>query len=218
MAPADRSLLRGLYVILDFEALAGRSPVEALKQAAEGGARLFQYRDKASSGGEIYRRAVQLREASADLGAILIINDRCDLALAVDADGVHLGQRDLPLADARRIMGSGKIIGVSTHRPEHVREAAAGGADYIGFGPIFSTGTKPDHEPVVGVEGLRQVRALTSLPVFAIGGIALSSLDGVLAAGADGVAVIAAVWKAPDVSTAVRAFIARMPGPTPPPV
>ena len=117
------SSLKGLYVILDAQALRGRSLVDALREAASGGSRLFQYRDKTSSALEMYRQALQLRRAAADAGALFLINDRCDLALAVDADGVHLGQDDLPLSLARSVLGSGKIIGVSTHGAAQVREA-----------------------------------------------------------------------------------------------
>ena len=117
--PADR--LHGLYVILDPAASGGRPLIDILKQAAQAGARLFQYRDKSSSMRDLYRQALQLRQAAAEAGAVFLINDRCDLALAVDADGVHLGQADLPLKLARRVMGPDKLIGISTHRPAEVR-------------------------------------------------------------------------------------------------
>jgi thiamine-phosphate pyrophosphorylase len=184
--------------------------MEVLHEAASAGARLFQYRDKTSSPVEVYRQALSLREASRDLGVTFLVNDRCDLALAVGADGVHLGQDDLPLARARQIMGPGKLIGISTHRPEEVQEATAGGADYLGFGPIFQPGSKQDHEPVVGINGLRRVRPLTRLPIFAIGGITAESVEDLRQAGADGVAVISAVLGAPDIAAAVRAFTARL--------
>lgn len=204
------SSLKGLYVILDAQASRGRSLVDALKEAASGGARLFQYRDKTSPAVEMYRQALQLRRAAADAGALLLINDRCDLALAVDADGVHLGQEDLPPSHARRVLGSGKIIGVSTHGAAQVREAAESGADYLGFGPIFPTATKPRHEPVVGIEGLRRVRPLTGLPIFAIGGLTLDTVEAVIGAGANGVAVVSAILGSPDIAGAVRAFMARL--------
>jgi thiamine-phosphate pyrophosphorylase len=177
--------------------------------AIAGGARLFQYRDKLSSGGEAYDRALLLRRLAKEAGAIFLVNDRCDLALAVDADGVHLGQDDLPLELARAIMGEGKLIGISTHRLDQVLAARAG-ADYLAFGPIFATGTKPDHEPVVGVEGLRAIRPHTSLPVFAIGGITLDLVAPVLQAGANGVAVISALAGSTDVAGTARAFIERL--------
>ncbi|MGH7167246.1 MAG: thiamine phosphate synthase [Nitrospiraceae bacterium] len=204
------SSLKGLYVILDAQALRGRSLVDALREAASGGSRLFQYRDKTSSALEMYRQALQLRRAAADAGAHFLINDRCDLALAVDADGVHLGQEDLPPPLARRVLGAGKIIGVSTHGAAQVREATESGADYLGFGPIFPTATKPHHEPVVGIEGLRQVRPLTRLPIFAIGGVTVDTVEAVVGAGANGVAVVSAILDSPDIAGTVRAFMARL--------
>lgn len=155
---------------------------------------------------EAYIQALALRQAATEVGATLIINDRCDLALAVKADGVHLGQEDLPLADARRLLGAEKIIGLSTHSPEQVRNAVALQPDYIGFGPIFSTATKADHDPVVGLEGLRAARELTTLPIFAIGGIRSQHVAEIMTAGADGVAVISAILKATDLEAAIRSF------------
>jgi thiamine-phosphate pyrophosphorylase len=156
---------------------------------------------------EAHRTAAALRELTAELGGLFVVNDRCDLALAVDADGVHLGQGDLPIAVARRLLGPDRLIGVSTHRPEQVTQATLEGADYLGYGPIFGTATKPDHEPVVGVEGLLAVRRLTLLPIFAIGGITLDVVDRIKEAGADGVAVISAVTGAPDVAPAAASFV-----------
>ena len=199
--------MHGLYLILDPRFVQRLSLVEALKEAAAGGATLFQYRDKAASGRDLYHHAEELRQAAADVRATFIVNDRCDVALAVDADGVHLGQQDVPLSWAKAIMPPGKLIGLSTHTPEQVREATVGKADYIGFGPIFPTASKADHEPVVGVEGLRGARALTSLPMFAIGGITVASAEGIIQAGADGIAVMSAIWAAPDIATAVNVFL-----------
>ena len=208
--------LSGLYIILDPSVCPARSLVEVLTSAAEAGASLFQYRNKTASMKEAYLEAVALREAAAKAGVLFIVNDRCDLALAVDADGVHLGQGDLPLDLARKVMGADKLIGISTHNPDQVGEATAGKPDYLGFGPIFKPGSKQDHDPVVGLEGLRAMRRLTSLPVFAIGGIQIDQAGEVMRAGANGVAVISAILKAPDISHAVNAFLARMPAPTSP--
>lgn len=201
--------LHGLYIILDPAAFPGRELVDLLSAAAEAGARLFQYRDKSASMKDAYQQAVRLRQASADAGALFIINDRCDLALSVDADGVHLGQQDLPLPHARRLMGPEKLIGVSTHRVEEVDQATREGADYLGFGPIFDTGTKPGHEPVVGIEGLRQARARTRLPIIAIGGLTLANSRSAVEAGADGIAVVSTVAKASDVRATVRDLLAH---------
>ena len=203
--------LRGLYVILDAQVARGCDLTTILKQAVEGGARLFQFRDKESSTIECYRRAVKLRQAAADAGALLFINDRCDLAMAVEADGVHLGQQDLTLAHARSLLGDDKIIGVSTHNASQVRDASQGGADYLGFGPIYPSKTKSGHQPVVGLEGLRGIRSDTQLPVFAIGGITLVKVQEVSRAGADGVAVVSGVLDSPDIVGAVRAFMTCLP-------
>jgi thiamine-phosphate pyrophosphorylase len=206
--------LSGLYIILDPSVCPARPLVEVLTAAAEAGAWLFQYRNKTASMKEAYVEALALRHAAAKAGVLFIVNDRCDLALAVEADGVHLGQGDLPLDLARKVMGPDKLIGISTHNSDQVREATAGKPDYLGFGPIFKPGSKQDHDPVVGLEGLRAMRRLTSLPVFAIGGIQIDQAGEVMRAGSNGVAVISAILKAPDISHAVKAFLAQMPGPT----
>lgn len=208
--------LNGLYVILDPEAARGRALLDILKRAAEGGARLFQYRDKTSSLADAYRQAVPLRQAARDAGATFLVNDRCDLAVAVDADGVHLGQRDLPIQMARTLMGAGKLIGISTHADTQVSAATQAGADYLGFGPIFPPSSKRDHDPVVGVDGLRRIRRLTGLPVFAIGGITLDHVPSIINAGANGVAVISAIIRATDVTTMTRAFVSQFPARNPP--
>ena len=146
-------------------------------------------------------------------GVPFFLNDRPDLAALLGADGVHLGQDDLPISYARRLMGPGKISGLSTHNAAQVREAVTAQPDYVGFGPIFSTSTKADHDPVVGLEGLRAARALTTLPMFAIGGITAESVGEIMAAGADGVAVISAILKAPDLGAAIRTFQQHLPTP-----
>src|SRR6266850_7075654 len=208
--------LSGLYVILDPSACPAHPLVEVLTTAVEAGASIFQYRNKTASMKEAYMEALALRRAAAKAGVLFIVNDRCDLALAVDADGVHLGQGDLPLDMAKKVMGPDKLIGISTHNPYQVREATAGKPDYLGFGPIFTPGSKQDHDPVVGVEGLRAMRSLTSLPVFAIGGIQIDQVGEVMRAGANGVSIISAILKAPNISHAVNAFLAQMPEPTSP--
>lgn len=208
--PLDRRSLSGLYVILDPSVCAAQSLDGVFRQAAGAGATLFQYRNKTASMKEAYAEALPLRKLATELGVLFIVNDRCDLALAVDADGVHLGQTDLPYADARKVMGPDKIIGLSTHNIEQVKEAERLKPDYIGFGPIFKPGSKQDHDPVVGIEGLARIRSLTSLPVFAIGGIQLDQVGAVMRAGADGIAVISAVLNAPDVRKAVKDLLAQM--------
>lgn len=209
-------LLSGLYIILDPSICPKRPLIEVLTAAADAGASLFQYRNKTASMKDAYVEALALRQTAANAGVRFIVNDRCDLAMAVDADGVHLGQGDLPLGLARKIMGADKLIGISTHSAEQVQEATAGKPDYLGFGPIFKPGSKQDHDPVVGLEGLRAMRSLTSIPVFAIGGIQLDRVGATISAGANGVAVISAILTATDIRYAVREFLARMPSPTSP--
>jgi len=212
--PAAR--LSGLYVILDPAVCPDRSLTEILTASAEAGARIFQYRNKTASMKEAYTEGIALRARARELGVLFIVNDRCDLALAVDADGVHLGQGDLPLDLARRVMGEKRLIGISTHNPDQVRAASAGRPDYLGFGPIFTPASKPDHDPVVGIAGVRTIRPLTTLPIFAIGGIQTDRVGEVMRAGADGVAVISAVLKAPDIKQVVREFLKQMPAPNAP--
>lgn len=202
--------LSGLYIILDPSVRPDRPLGAVLKAAVEGGVRIFQYRNKAGAMREAYLEAVTLRKAASDLGVMFIVNDRCDLALAVDADGVHLGQDDLSYGEARKILGPDKIIGLSTHNAEQVRQADRMKPDYIGFGPISKPGSKQDHDPVVGVEGLTQIRALTSLPIFAIGGIRAKQVSAVVQAGANGIAAISAVLAAPDVKKTVEQLISLL--------
>ena len=210
MNAAPAHSLSGLYIILDPSVCPTRPLVEVLKTAAEAGACLFQYRNKRASMKDAYEEALALRHVAAEAGVLFIVNDRCDLALAVDADGVHLGQGDLPLGLARKVLGPNKLIGISTHNPDQVREATVGKPDYLGFGPIFTPGSKQDHDPVVGLEGLCAMRSLTSLPVFAIGGIQVDQVRQAMGAGADGVAVISAILKATDISQAVKSFLTQM--------
>jgi len=202
--------LSGLYVILDPSVRPDRPLTDMLKTSAEAGAKIFQYRNKAASMKEAYAEASALRKVASDMGVTFIVNDRCDLALAVDADGVHLGQGDLPYGYARTVMGKSKLIGLSTHNSDQVKEAETLKPDYIGFGPIFKPGSKQDHDPVVGIEGLRAVRSLTALPIFAIGGVTRENVGEVMQAGANGVAVISAILNAPDVRQAVSGFVGRM--------
>jgi thiamine-phosphate pyrophosphorylase len=192
------SIFTGLYLILD-ESWASRCSFhEVLCQAGNGGVKVVQYRNKTGSMKQAYAVAEALRRAAAEWDMAFIVNDRCDLALAVEADGIHLGQTDLPVCLARRVVGNKMCIGLSTHNSEQVRRATEDGADYLGFGPIFPTGTKADHDPVVGVEGLSGIRALTTLPIVAIGGITLDSVPALREAGANGVAVASAILDADD--------------------
>ena len=203
-------MLSGLYVILDPSVCPDRPLIDVLKSSATAGAKIFQYRNKSASMKASYAEALPLRNVARELDVLFIVNDRCDLALAVDADGVHLGQGDLPLSLARTIMGPHKLIGISTHNREQVVAAVSGKPDYLGFGPIFMPGSKLDHDPVVGLPGLRAIRPLTALPIFAIGGISVDRTQEVIRAGADGVAVISAILNAHEIQQAVSDFVSRI--------
>ncbi len=157
----------------------------------------------------MYEKALALSRTVRGAGGIFIMNDQADIAAAVDADGVHLGQDDLPIESARKLLGKKKIIGLSTHSREQARAAEAAGADYIGFGPLFSTATK-DAGPIQGMERLREVRAAVSIPILAIGGITLDRAASAMSAGADGIAVISAILLAPDIAAASRAMLGRI--------
>jgi thiamine-phosphate pyrophosphorylase len=202
--------LAGLYVILDPSVRPDRPLIEVLNGAAAGGVRIFQYRNKTASMKDALVEAGPLRSRARELNVLFLINDRCDLALAVDADGVHLGQSDLPYAKARQILGRQKYIGLSTHNAEQVKSAEQWGPDYIAFGPIFTPASKTDHDPVVGLDGLKRIRALTSLPVFAIGGLQAHHVRPLMDAGANGIAVISAVCGASDTTAAAKTFTEQM--------
>jgi thiamine-phosphate pyrophosphorylase len=184
-----------LYVIVDAEVLQVRRI--GLRNFAEGlraaGVSLVQYRDKLGQPQDVLAAAVVLREAFAGTGCRLILNDRADLAMLAGWDGVHVGQEDLSPEDARRVVGTGRWVGVSTHTEEQVRLADASCADYVAVGPVFATGTKPDAAAVIGLEGVRRARALTKKPIVAIGGITRRNARSVIDAGADSVAVISAL-------------------------
>jgi thiamine-phosphate diphosphorylase len=167
--------------------------VNAVDQALEGGVRFIQYRDKDGSRRVSYENAKALREITARKGATFIVNDQVDLAMAVGADGVHLGQDDLPVWAARKIMGQNRLIGISTHTLSEAISAESEEADYIGFGPVFETKTKPNARSPVGLETITEIKKQVSVPLYAIGGITYDQLSAVFGAGADGVAVISSV-------------------------
>lgn len=196
-----------LYAILDAEQAGERSPVVLCEALLGAGVRLIQYRDKKASSRELFEVIREIAERVRRADGIFIVNDRADVARAAGADGVHLGQEDLPVELARRILEPGKCIGFSTHQLEQVAKADESSADYIAFGPIFSTLSKARPDPVVGLEGLRAARRATRKPLVAIGGITLEKAREVIAAGADSVAVIADLLRAPDIATRAREFL-----------
>ena len=190
-----------LYAITDTQ-FSNCSHAEIVAQLLSGGTKLIQLRDKEASAKEMMDAARACLELTRAAGARLIINDRVDVALVTDADGVHLGQDDLKVAEARALLGPDKIIGVSTHSLAQVEAALTTSTNYLAIGPIFSTTTKLNPDPVVGLALLRQARQLTSLPLVAIGGITLATAPAVIAAGADSVAVISALYPPPALSLA----------------
>ncbi len=195
------------YAILDAEQAGERSPVVLCEALLGAGVRLIQYRDKQASSRELFETSRELAERVRRAGGIFIVNDRADVARAAGADGVHLGQEDLPVELARRVLEAGKCVGFSTHDLEQVAKADESSADYIAFGPIFSTQSKARPDPVVGLEGLRAARRATRKPLVAIGGITLEKAREVIEAGADSVAVIADLLRAPDIATRAREFL-----------
>jgi thiamine-phosphate pyrophosphorylase len=200
-----------LYLITDRKQLPpGRDLVETVAAALEGGVRAVQLREKDLAAAELYPLARELRELTARHGARLLINDRLDVALAVEADGVHLGGHSLPVAVARKILGPGRLIGVSTHRPEEVAAAQRGGADFATFGPVFFTPSKAAFGEPVGLDRLREACSTTTLPVFALGGVTRERLPELRAAGVRGVALITAILAASEPTAAAAAILAGL--------
>lgn len=167
---------------------------------------MIQLRGKTLSGGELVRVGRLLRRLTREAGALLIVNDRIDVALAVGADGVHLGQDDLPAGDARRLIGARRLLGLSASTVDEAVRADAAGADYIGFGPVFATSSKEDARPPAGLDALAEAVKAVSVPIVAIGGIHADTVGAVLNTGAAGIAVIAAVVGAADVEEAARSL------------
>ena len=198
----------GLYVIIDTQALKGRSHIEVAGQAIRGGAKTIQLRDKLQSKKELLPIAQELRNLCAEHNVLFIMNDYLDLALAGDADGLHLGQNDLPIKLARKLLPMDKILGCSTTTVAQAITAESEGADYIAAGSIYPTSSK-ETAKLIGLEGLSQIRKAISLPLVAIGGIAEDNTAEVLAAGADSVAVISAILQAESPEEAARQIVAR---------
>ena len=198
--------LAPLLPILDAGVL-GDSLVAALHRVASGGAEWVEYRDKGSDDATFCRRAAELARVCSERGVALLINDRVDAAAGVGAAGVHLGQEDLPVELARRLLGPGATIGISVDTAEEAAAAEALPVDYIAIGPIFATATKVDAGPLVGLDGLRRVRERIALPLVAIGGIDANSAAEVTAAGADCVAAVSGIFGCSDPEAATRRLI-----------
>jgi len=191
----DQLKLPRLYPIIDAGCFTGeQEPTTALlrhaSELAAGGATLLQYRNKLGNAREMLSHARELKRVLGQR-VLLIMNDRADLCLAAGLDGVHLGQDDLSSAATRILVGNNAVVGFSTHNPEQVREADSLPLDYIAVGPVFATATKANPDPVIGLEGVRMARSLTSKPLVAIGGITRANCRSVIQAGADSVAIIA---------------------------
>jgi thiamine-phosphate pyrophosphorylase len=192
------------HLITDTVLQSRHGHAELARMAIEGGADTIQYRSKNDDIREMIAEASAVRAVCARAGVTFLVNDRVDLCLAVEADGVHLGRGDMPLEIARRILGPGRIIGGTVRNEAHLAEAVAAGADYVGLGPIFGTSSKVVGMEPLGLDVVRTVCASAPIPVIGIAGITSASLESVLAAGAHGVAVIGAVCLADDVTAAAR--------------
>jgi len=197
-----------LCLVTDRGLARGRSAIDIALAAVRGGATMVQLREKQATTRAFVEQARALKAALAPLGAPLIVNDRLDVALAVDADGLHVGQSDLPVAEARRLLGPGKIIGLSIETVEQVLRPDAAAADYLGVGPVYAQQTKADAAPPLGLDGLRRARGLTRRPIVAIGGLTPENSAAALTAGADGLAVVSALVAADDPEAAARRFVA----------
>ena len=194
-----------IYLVTDDGCLQGRELLDCVREALEGGVTLVQYRAKTASSAEMYAEALQLKALCDSFNVPLIINDRLDIAMAVGAAGVHLGQDDLPCAAARKILGEDYIIGVSAHNPAEAKAALQSGADYLGCGAVFGTATKADVQKL-GTDGLAAICKAKGLPVVGIGGVTADNYREVRAAGADGAAIVSGILAQPDIRATVRAI------------
>ena len=200
-------MIHGVYIITDEELRPGRTHVEIARAALEGGARVIQLRDKRASDEDMIRAGIEIRRLTADFGAIFIVNDRLEVALACDADGLHVGQEDRPAREVRPLL-VGKLLGVSCATAEDAARAREDGADHLGVGPIFATATKSDAGAPTGLQLIRLAKeASGGLPVVAIGGINEANLADVKRAGADAAAIISAVVCADDMAEATRRLV-----------
>jgi thiamine-phosphate pyrophosphorylase len=201
-----RLVLPRLYVILD-AALITVPDSECAQKLADAGVRLLQFRNKSASSRELFESSSRLSSLLIPRGVSFFVNDRADVAFLAGATGVHVGREDLGVDEARSVIGTGKLVGVSTHNLEQFQRAAKTTADYVAVGPVFSTSTKANPDPVVGIEFIRRIRPLTDKPIVAIGGITLEHAAEVVEAGADSVAVISDILLAPDPAQRARQYI-----------
>src|SRR5262245_26666623 len=198
-----------IYPITD-TTISGLSHSEQIERLAAGGATLIQLREKRASPREFYRMAIDAMTIARRLGVQIIVNDRVDIAVAVNADGVHLGQDDLPPDKARSLMGEGRIIGFSTHSLEQAIAAESLPIDYLALGPVFNTASKEKPDPVVGISAITRIKPQTTRPLVAIGGITLDAVSQVISAGADSVAIISDLLTAKDITAQTREYFRRV--------
>jgi len=197
--------MKGYYFITD-EEYSAAGIISDVEKAISAGVQIIQYRSKKAETARMYAEALLIRDRCAGTAARLVINDRIDIALAVDADGVHIGQGDMPYGEARRLLGNKRLIGVTVHNVGEAREAEEWGADYLGVSPIFATGTKADAGAPCGTGVLAEIRRMCGIPVVAVGGINLENVDTVIEAGADMVCAISAVVTKRDVAEEILKF------------
>ncbi len=200
-----------LYLCTDSTLMSCKTVEESVEKAIIGGCTVVQLREKNCSSRELFELALRVKKVTDNYKIPLIINDRIDICLAADADGVHLGQQDLPCAEARKILGKDKIIGVSAALPEEAAAAEAAGADYLGVGAVFATSTKTNTRPVTA-ETIRAIRAAVSIPFVVIGGVNQSNVSSLYGLGINGAAVISAVIAQPDITEAARQMKAAVKG------
>ena len=196
-----------VYLVTDRSFSRGRSTLEIVQAAVRGGVSVVQLREKELCTRDFFLEATRIRKFLRSVEVPLIINDRIDIALAVDADGVHLGQEDMPIKTARKILGPDRIIGLSVNEPREINEETFEFADYLAISPVFSTATKPDITQPWGLEGLRRARGLTDLPLVAIGSMTIEIAKEVVLAGADSLAVVTAIVSADDPAEATRTLV-----------
>ncbi|HSB69787.1 MAG TPA: thiamine phosphate synthase [Candidatus Methylomirabilis sp.] len=202
----------GLYLVTDRQQAAGRDLLDVVGRALTGGLRAIQLREKDLSTRDLYDLGRRLLGLTRPAGAALLINDRVDVAMALDADGVHLTRRSLPPKSARDLLGPGRLIGISCHSLADVREAVDGGVDFVVLGPVYATPSKAAYGPPVTTALIEEARSACPVPLLAIGGIKTARVPAVMAAGADGVAAISAVMAAPDPADATREILSAIAG------
>jgi thiamine-phosphate pyrophosphorylase len=193
-----------VYLVTDTQLAADRPLGLIVAAAIRGGAKIIQYRDKGASTRKMVETARSLSSLCHDMGACFLINDRLDVALAVDADGVHIGQDDMPVGAARKLLGSGRLIGVTVHNLDELRAAEEENVNYLSVAPVFATSTKPDHQLPLGLEGLKALAAISRKPLVAIGGISHSNAAEVILSGAHGICVVSSIITAADPEKATR--------------